>query len=90
MIDLEGLPPTDHRARSGRGVSSRASIFHPFTIRFSRARAKREGRPPIILLSLWLYATIDAAYRRLAGGAPLTYHGVADFRVDSARSSIGY
>jgi hypothetical protein len=70
--------------------------------------ANREGWPPILLLLLWLYATIDvgvgartgaacpsdAAYRRLAGGAPLTYHGVADFRVDSvrvdsARSSIG-
>ena len=88
MIDLEGLLPADHRARSGRGVSSRASIFHPFTIRFSRARAKREGRPPIILLSLWLYATIegvgsarelerlaqsDAAYRWLAGGVPLNH-----------------
>jgi hypothetical protein len=47
MIDLEGLPPTDPRARSGRGVSSRASIFRPFTIRFSRARVKRAGRPPI-------------------------------------------
>jgi hypothetical protein len=27
---------------------SRASIFRSFTIRFSRARAKREGRPPIL------------------------------------------
>jgi hypothetical protein len=52
------------------------------------------------MLALWLYATIegvgsarelerlaqsDAAYRWLAGGAPLTYHGLADFRVDSVR-----
>jgi hypothetical protein len=52
------------------------------------------------MLALWLYATIegvgsarelerlaqsDAAYRWLADGAPLTYHGLADFRVDSVR-----
>src|SRR5580704_7572715 len=51
-----------------------------------------------VLLSLWLYATVegigsarelerlaqsDAAYRWLAGGVPLNYHGLADFRVDS-------
>ena len=59
------------------------------------------GRPaadPAVLLSLWLYATVegvgsarelerlaesDAAYRWLAGGVPVNYHGLADFRVDS-------
>ena len=50
------------------------------------------------MLSLWLYATVegvgsarelerlaqsDAAYRWLAGGVPLNYHGLADFRVES-------
>jgi hypothetical protein len=48
-------------------------------------------------LALWLYATIegvgsarelarlverDIAYRWIAGGVPLNYHGLADFRVD--------
>ena len=50
-----------------------------------------------MLLALWLYATVegvgsareldrlaerDLAYRWLAGGVPLNYHGLADFRVD--------
>ena len=49
------------------------------------------------MLALWLYATVegvgsarelerlaesDAAYRWLAGGVPLNYHGLADFRVE--------
>jgi hypothetical protein len=56
-----------------------------------------------VMLALWLYATIegvgsarelerlaqsDAAYRWLADGAPLTYHGLADFRVDSVRVGL--
>jgi transposase len=51
---------------------------------------------PAVLLALWLYATIegigsarqlerlaqrDLACRWLAGGVPLNYHGLADFRV---------
>jgi transposase len=61
--------------------------------------AGRPAADPAVLLSLRLYATIegvgsapelerlaqsDAAYRWLAGGVPLNYHGLADFRVDSA------
>ena len=53
---------------------------------------------PAVLVALWLYATVegwvrarelerlaqsDAAYRWLAGGVPLNYHGLADFRVES-------
>src|SRR5258708_39493650 len=46
MIDLEGLLPADHRARLvWRFVES--LDLSPFTIRFSRARAKLEGRRPI-------------------------------------------
>ena len=51
---------------------------------------------PAILMALWLYATVegvgsarqlerltqsDLAYRWIAGGVPLNYHGLADFRV---------
>ena len=64
------------------------------------SREGEAGRPaadPAVLLSLWLYATVegvgsarelerlaesDAAYRWLAGGVPLNYHGLADFRVE--------
>ena len=46
MIDLEGLLAADHRARLVWSFV-RASIFRPFTIRFSRARGRRDGRRPI-------------------------------------------
>jgi transposase len=51
---------------------------------------------PAVLLALWLYATIegvgsarqlerlaqrDLSYRWIAGGVPLNYHGLSDFRV---------
>jgi transposase len=67
-----------------------------------KSREGEAGRPaadPAVLLSLWLYATIegvgsarelerlaqsDAAYRWLAGGVRLNHHGLADFRVLSA------
>lgn len=50
MIDLEGLSPADHRARL---VWSFVESLDPsqLMIRFSRARAKREGRRPIPRLS---------------------------------------
>jgi len=55
-------------------------------------------------VALWLYATVegwvrarelerlaqsDAAYRWLAGGVPLNYHGLADSGSKASRSSIG-
>ena len=75
-FDLSGLClPGDSRA--SRGALSRASIFRSFTIGFSRARAKREGRPPI-LRSCWRcgsYATMGGGGFRRASGVPT---GVAD------------
>ena len=61
------------------------------------------GRPaidPLILMSLWLYATIDGvgsaravtrlcvahdAYRWICGGVSVNYHTLADFRVDHGK-----
>jgi len=55
-------------------------------------------------MALWLYATIegvgsarqlerlcgsDVAYRWLAGGVPLNYHGLADFRVEHGECWTG-
>jgi transposase len=99
MIDLEGLLPADHRARLVWSFVESLDLS-PLYDRVL-AREGEAGRPaadPAVLLSLWLYATIegvgsarelerlaqsDAAYRWLAGGVPLNYHGLADFRVDS-------
>jgi transposase len=64
-----------------------------------KARAGEPGRPPAdskILMTLWLYATIDAVgsarelarlctahvtYRWICGGVSMNYHTLADFRV---------
>jgi transposase len=64
-----------------------------------RAVEGRAGRPaidPVILVALWLYATIEGvgsaralarlclehhAYRWLCGGVSVNYHTLADFRV---------
>jgi transposase len=67
-----------------------------------RATEGHSGRPPIdpaILVSLWLYATLEGvgsaraldrlcdehdAYRWIAGGVGVNYHTLADFRVTNA------
>jgi len=96
--DLEGLLPADHRAREvwafveGLGLTA-------FEERI-RAVEGHAGRPPIdpaILLSLWLYATLEGvgsaralarlcdehdAYRWICGGVGVNHHTLADFRVD--------
>jgi transposase len=99
MVDLEGLLPADHRARLVWSFVESLDLS-PLYDRVL-AREGEAGRPaadPAVLLSLWLYATVegvgsarelerlaqsDAAYRWLAGGVPLNYHGLADFRVES-------
>src|SRR4029077_5181182 len=114
MIDLEGLLPADHRARLVWSFVESLDLSQLYDRVLSReglvfsclwgrclSREGEAGRPPAdpaVLLSLWLYATIegvgsarelerlaqsDAAYRWLAGGVPLNYHGLADFRGDS-------
>ena len=98
--DLESLLPPDHRARlvwafvEGLDLSALYAEI--------RAVEGHSGRPPIdpaILVSLWLYATLEAvgsaraldrlcgehdAYRWLAGGVGVNYHTLAAFRVDQA------
>lgn len=97
FIDLETMLPNDHRARI---VASFVESLDLSALYDSiKAREGEPGRPPAdpaVLLSLWLYATIDGvgsarqlerlaerdlAYRWIAGGVPLNYHGLADFRV---------
>lgn len=98
--DLESLLPPEHRARlvwafvEGLDLSA----FHARI----RATEGHSGRPPIdpaILVSLWLYATLEGvgsaraldrlcdehdAYRWIAGGVGVNYHTLADFRVAAA------
>ncbi len=96
--DLESLLPADHRARLVWAFvdSLDLSAFHARI----RAVEGHSGRPPIdpaILISLWLYATLEGvgsaraldrlcdehdAYRWLAGGVGVNYHTLAAFRVE--------
>ena len=91
--------PADHRARLVWSFVESLDLSPLYDQVLSReGEAGRPAADPAVLLSLWLYATIegvgsarelerlaqsDAAYRWLAGGVPLNYHGLADFRVDS-------
>lgn len=98
MVDLDGLLPSDHRARVVWSFVESLDLSELYDQ--VKAREGEAGRPaadPAVLLALWLYATVegvgsarelekraesDAAYRWLAGGVPVNYHGLADFRVE--------
>jgi transposase len=98
MIDLEGLLPADHRARLVWSFVESLDLSQLYDQVLAReGEAGRPAADPAVLLSLWLYATVegvgsarelerlaqsDAAYRWLAGGVPVNYHGLADFRVE--------
>jgi transposase len=99
MVDLEGLLPGDHRARVVWSFVESLDLSPLYERVLSReGEAGRPAADPAVLMALWLYATVegigsarelerlaqsDVAYRWLAGGVPLNYHGLADFRVES-------
>src|SRR5882672_8077905 len=98
VIDLEALLPSDHRARIVMGFVESLELSELYEAIGSREGEPGRPPPdPAILLALWLYATIegvgsarqldrlaqrDLAYRWIAGGVPLNYHGLSDFRVE--------
>src|SRR5258707_8079168 len=98
MIDLEGLLAADHRARVVWSFVESLDLSELYErVKSREGEAGRPAADPAVLLSLWLYATVegvgsarelerlaqsDAAYRWLAGGVPVNYHGLADFRVE--------
>jgi transposase len=93
---LDSLIPAEHVARSIWAYVSRLDLS-PLLGQI-KAVEGHEGRAmtdPRILLTLWLYATVegigsarelarrcetDAAYQWIAGGVTLNYHTLADFR----------
>jgi len=97
FIDLEALLPSDHRARIVMSFVERLDLSALYDANKSREGEPGRPPPdPAVVLALWLYATIegvgsarqlerlaerDLAYRWIAGGVPLNYHGLADFRV---------
>jgi transposase len=101
FIDLEALLPPDHRARTVWSFveSLDLSPFYD-AIKSREGEPGRPPPDPAVLLALWLFATIDGvgsarhldrltqsdiAYRWIAGGVPLNYHGLSDFRGENVQ-----
>jgi transposase len=98
MIDLDGLLSFNHRARIVWSFVESLDLAELYDrVRSGDGTAGRPAADPAVLMALWLYATVegvgsarelerlgqsDVAYRWLAGGVPLNYHGLADFRVE--------
>ena len=65
MIDLEGLLPGDHRARLVWSFVESLDLSPLYDEVLSReGEAGRPAADPAVLLSLWLYATIEGGGRR--------------------------
>jgi transposase len=99
MICLDDLLGPDHRARSVWEYVESCDL----SVLYARIKAVEGevGRSPIdpaILMSLWLYATLegvgsarlvarlcetDAAYRWLCGGVGVNHHTLSDFRIEA-------
>jgi len=98
FIDLEALLPSDHRVRIVMSFVESLDLSGLYgAIKSREGEPGRPPPDPAVLMALWLYATIegvgsarqlerlaqrDLAYRWIAGGVPLNYHGLSDFRVE--------
>ena len=97
LVDLEALLPGDHRARVVMSFVEALDLSALYeAIKSREGERGRPAADPAVLLGLWLYATIegvgsarqlerlterDVTYRWIAGGVPVNYHGLSDFRV---------
>ena len=95
--DLESLLPEDHRARSVWDFVSGLDLSPWYeSIGSVEGEAGRPAIDPAILLSLWIYATLEGvgsaravarlceqhdAYRWICGGVSVGYRTLASFRV---------
>ena len=97
-VDLEALLAPDHAARTVWAFVQSMDLA-PLYARI-KSVAGRGGAPaidPVILVALWLWATIDGvgsarevdrlcerddAYRWICGGVGVNYHSLADFRTE--------
>jgi transposase len=98
VVCLEDRLEADHRARLVWNVVSRLDLSR--FLDAIAARGEVAGRPstdPRVLVSLWLYATLENvgsarrladlcerhdAYRWLCGGLTMNHHTLSDFRVE--------
>jgi transposase len=95
--DLESLLPEDHRARAVWDFVSGLDLSPWYeSIRSVEGEAGRPAIDPAILLSLWIYATLEGvgsaralarlceqhdAYQWICGGVRVSYRTLAAFRV---------
>lgn len=100
ILDLDAWLPADHPARLVWSFVETLDLSALYELILSReGSAGRPAADPRVLFALWLLATLDGvgsarllermcerdlAYRWLAGGVPVNYHGLADFRVAHA------
>lgn len=99
--DLESLLAEDHRARVVWHFVSKLDLtaFHA-RIASREGTAGRPAFDPAVLLTLWIYATLEAvgsaralarlceehdAYRWICGGLTINHHTLSDFRVERAK-----
>jgi len=100
MVDLDSLLAPEHPARAVWAFVEALDLSE--LLASIKARGGEPGRPaadPKILMTLWLYATIEAvgsaralaelcaahvAYRWICGGVSMNHHTLADFRVNQA------
>jgi transposase len=96
-VCLDDLIAEDHRARAVWDHVEGLDLSMPYgSIRSVEGEAGRPAIDPAILMSLWLYATLegvgsaraldrlcetDLAYRWICGGVGVNYHTLSDFRV---------
>lgn len=95
--DLDSSLPADHQARAVWAFVQSLDLQELYArIRAVEGSVGRSPIDPAILMSLWLYATLDGvgsareldrlcesddAYRWLCGGVGVNHHTLADFRV---------
>src|SRR5258708_18548725 len=100
LINPDGWLAPDHRARLVVGFVERLDLTVLYDkIEAREGTAGRPAADPAVLFALWLLATMDGlgsareldrltsqdlAYRWVACGVPVNYHGLADFRVAHA------
>jgi transposase len=96
FIDLDALVPADHVARVVWAFVQGLDLSAYYAaIKAREGEPGRPPPDPAILLALWIYAAVegvgsarqlarlverDVAYRWIAGGVPVNYHGLSDFR----------
>jgi transposase len=100
LVDPEAWLAPDHRARMVVGFVETLDLRQLYDkVKSREGTAGRPAADPVVLFALWLLATMDGvgsareldrlthqdlAYRWVACGVPVNYHGLADFRVAHA------